>query len=116
MGDNVVFSDAASGSSPVVTLNTTVTPSSVTNNSTKNYTISGTGGINGTGSFTKMGSSTLTMGSTITNLFSGGLYLDAGVLSFKALNNLGARGWNNVGAGTITFNGGALQWNRTQHR
>jgi autotransporter-associated beta strand protein len=102
IGDNVLFSDAASGAGPiVVTLNTNVTPSSVTNNSTKNYTISGTGSINGTGSLTKLGSSTLNLWTT--NSFSGGLYIDGGVVNFQDPVN-------NLGTGTITFNGGTLQY------
>jgi autotransporter-associated beta strand protein len=103
LGDNVVFSDADSGSSPItITLNSIVTPASVTNNSTKNYTISGTGSINGTGSFTKLGSSTLNLWTT--NSFSGGLNLDGGIVNFKDPVN-------NLGTGTITFNGGTLQYN-----
>jgi autotransporter-associated beta strand protein len=103
LGDNVVFSDTDSGTSPItVTLNSIVLPSSVTNNSTKNYTISGSGSINGTGSFTKLGTSTLNLWTT--NSFSGGLNIDAGIVNFQDPVQ-------NLGSGTITFNGGTLQFN-----
>ncbi|MGD0462148.1 MAG: autotransporter-associated beta strand repeat-containing protein [Tepidisphaeraceae bacterium] len=76
--DNVAFDDT-SGGNYAVTLNTTVSPGSVTvNNSAGNYTISGAGGIAGTGSLTKMGSDTLTL-STV-NTYSGGTTVSAGTL------------------------------------
>jgi fibronectin-binding autotransporter adhesin len=102
IGDNVVFSDAASGLSPIaITLNIPVTPSSVTaSGPTKNYSISGTGSINGTGSVTKSGGNTLTISTA--NAFSGGLNLNGGIVNFAALNN--------VGTGAITFGGGTLQY------
>ena len=69
-GSNVTFNDTnnatANGGTNAnaynVTLNTLVTPTSVTvNNSLGNYTISGTGTIGGTGSLTKSGTATLTL-------------------------------------------------------
>ena len=60
---NVTFNDSngAAAGRYSVTLNTTVSPGSITvNNSSGNYTISGTGTIAGTGSLTKFGSGTLT--------------------------------------------------------
>ncbi len=77
-GSNVTFNDTNSGNY-AVTLNETVSPHSVTvNNSSGNYTISGTGHIAGTGSLTKMGSDTLTL-STV-NTYSGGTIVNAGKL------------------------------------
>jgi autotransporter-associated beta strand protein len=77
-GANVTFNDTNNGHYNV-TLNTTVSPASVTvDNSTGNYTISGTGSIAGSGSLTKMGSDTLTL-STV-NTYSGGTNVSAGTL------------------------------------
>ena len=60
-----------------VTLNTTVSPGSVTvNNSGGNYVISGTGGIAGTGSLSKSGSGSLTLDTV--NTFTGGTTINAG--------------------------------------
>lgn len=99
--DSVLFEDSASGTSPItVTLNANPAPVSVTVNSTKNFAISGAGGIGGSGSLTKSGSGTLTLATT--NIFSGGLYLNGGILNFSALNNLGGS--------AINFSGGTLQF------
>ena len=60
-----------------MTLNTTVSPGSVTvNNSLGNYSISGTGTIGGTGSLTKSGTGTLTLSTA--NTYSGGTIVTAG--------------------------------------
>ena len=102
LGDAVLFADSLSGSSPVlVTNSSTFTPASVTVNASKNYVLSGSGKIAGPGSFTKSGSGTLTLG--LANSFSGGLNLNAGVVNFSALTNLGSGG--------INFGGGTLQYN-----
>ncbi len=102
LGDNVLFSDSAPGPSITVTLNTNVTPSSVTvSNANNTYTISGTGSIGGVGSFTKADSGTLTLSTT--NSFAGGINLNGGTVIFSTLANLGGAG--------INFNGGTLQYN-----
>jgi autotransporter-associated beta strand protein len=99
--DSVLFEDSASGASPItVTLNAFLDPASVTVNSAKNFTISGAGGIGGPGPLTKSGSGTLTLGAI--NSFSGGLYLNGGVLSFSTVANLGG--------GAVNFSGGTLQF------
>ncbi len=80
--DNVLFNDN-NNHHYSVTLNSTVSPGSVTlNNSAGNYTISGTGGIAGTGSLTKLGSGTATL-STV-NTYSGGTTVNGGVLNIAA--------------------------------
>ncbi|MDR3456660.1 MAG: autotransporter-associated beta strand repeat-containing protein [Verrucomicrobiae bacterium] len=99
--DTVTFEDSASGTSPItVTVNTALAPVSVTVNSTKNYTISGAGGLGGSGLLVKSGAGTLTLATA--NSFSGGLGLNGGVLNFSALANLGAGG--------LGFDGGTLQF------
>jgi autotransporter-associated beta strand protein len=77
-GALVTFNDNNNGNY-AVTLNSTVSPGSVTvSNSSGNYTISGAGSIAGTGSLTKMGSSTLTLNTL--NTYSGGTTVSGGTL------------------------------------
>lgn len=101
LADTVVFEDTQSGSSPItVTLNASVVPPAVAVNGSKNYTISGSGGIGGVGALTKQGSGTLTLGTA--NSFKAGLNLNGGTVVFSSLTNLGG--------GVLNFGGGALQF------
>ena len=101
LADPVIFEDSLSGTSPLtVTLNTSLTPSSVTVASAKNYTLTGNGGINGSGGLTKSGGGALTLATT--NGFTGGLFLNGGIVNFSTGSNLGAGG--------ISFAGGELQY------
>jgi len=98
-GSNVTFNDS-NGGNYAVTLNTTVSPGSVTvNNTSGNYAISGSGTIAGTGSLTKMGSGLLTLSSI--NTYTGGTNVNAGTLI------IGANGALPDNAVSIT--GGTLQ-------
>jgi len=98
-GDTVVLNDTPAGSGPfTVTLNSAVTPTSVTVNNTKDYTISGTGSIGG-GTLTKQGTGALTLGTA--NTYSSTV-LQAGTLTVSADNNLG------TAAGGVTLSGGTL--------
>ena len=98
-GDTVVLNDTPSGSGPfTVTLNSAVTPTTVTVNNTKDYTISGTGSIGG-GALTKQGTGALTLGTA--NTYSSTI-LQAGTLAVSADNNLG------TAAGGVTLSGGTL--------
>jgi autotransporter-associated beta strand protein len=79
--DNITFNDSNGSASGrySVTLSALVAPGSTTvNNTTGNYTISGTGTIGGTGSLTKSGSGTLTLSTP--NVYSGGTIVTAGKL------------------------------------
>jgi autotransporter-associated beta strand protein len=100
---NVIFNDNNSGNY-AVTLNTVVTPASVTvNNSSNNYTISGTGSIAGaTTTLTKLGSDVLTLSNTGTNTYGGGTTVSAGTLLIAAAGALPA-------ASNVTVTGGTLQ-------
>ncbi|MGD0390300.1 MAG: autotransporter-associated beta strand repeat-containing protein [Tepidisphaeraceae bacterium] len=79
-GDSVTFNDANNGNY-AVTLNSTVSPNSVTvNNSLGNYTIRGPGRIADAGAFVKTGSGTLVLGAALsvtgaTNITGGTLML-----------------------------------------
>ena len=102
VGDAVVFEDTQSGASPItVTLNTTLKPSSLVVNSSKNYTLSGSGKIAGSCGLTVSGSGTLTLGTG--NSYSGQTTLNGGTTVFSALSSLGS--------GAISFGGGKLQYN-----
>jgi len=106
LGDVVVLDDTASGSSPLtINLASGVVPASVTVNATKNYVLTGNGGINGATAVTKSGTGTLTLGTT--NAFSGGLNLNGGTTVFSALNQLGTTAF---GGGAINFAGGTLRY------
>jgi fibronectin-binding autotransporter adhesin len=77
-GDLVLFNDSATGSTNV-TLNATVVPQSVTfNNDTKNYTLSGSGGIGGNVPITKSNFGTLTLLND--NTTTGATTVEAGTL------------------------------------
>ena len=96
-GGAVSFPDTSFASPFTVTLNTTVSPASVTmNNPTKDYTISGTGVIAGAGSLTKTGAGALTLGTA--NTYSGGTTVAACALSPQ--NRLV------FGSGPVTLAGG----------
>jgi fibronectin-binding autotransporter adhesin len=100
-GDQVVFEDTKSVGDPiVVTLDTVVSPSKVTVNSAKTYTISGTGGIAGTTSLSKQGTGRLTL--VCANTYSGGTTNGAG-----STLQLGDGTANGSVAGSIS-NGGTL--------
>lgn len=103
VGNPVVFADAFSGTSPItVTLNTSVSPLSVAvTNSTKAYTISGSGSIAAGASLTKAGNGTLTLGTA--NTFSGAVTLNGGT---TVLSTSGALGSSSV----LSFDGARLQW------
>ena len=102
-GNSVLFEDTQSGSSPItVTLNTTVVPVAASVSASKNYTLSGSGSISGVGSLRKAGSGTLTV-STL-NTFTGGTFVNGGILNFSTLGNLGAA------SSPIFFGGGTLQY------
>jgi autotransporter-associated beta strand protein len=76
-GSNVTFNDANNGNY-AVTLNTTVSPGSVTVSATGNYSISGAGSIAGIASLTKSGSGMLTLSTS--NTYIGGTNVTGGTL------------------------------------
>ena len=112
--DNVSFGDtyksgtsATSITSYTVTLNTAVTPGSVSvNNSAGNYLISGSGSIGGAAGLVKEGSDNLTL-STV-NTYSGGTTIGNGTLFVGANGALPNGGIVTLGDGT---NNGTLDLN-----
>jgi len=79
-GDAVTFPDTTGSSPLTVTLNSTVTPSSVVfTNNTKNYVLSGNGGIAGATSLTEQGSGSLTLSTA--NTYTGPTVVNNGTLT-----------------------------------
>lgn len=104
-GAAVLFDDTATGTTPInISLNTAVSPSSVTvNNTAKNYAVSGNSSIAGNTSLVKDGAGTLTLSGT--NTYHGGTTVNAGQLNL----NYGGDGAINsaIGTGPLTINFGA---------
>jgi autotransporter-associated beta strand protein len=99
-GDQVLFNDAATGTTSV-NLASAVAPSLVTaSNSTKDYTISGGGAITGATALFKQGTGKLTI-SNSGNAYTGGTVIQAGTLAYGVTNALPA-------SGNITLSGGTL--------
>jgi len=80
--DAVVFDDASGATgSPTITLNSALSPASVTMASTNHdYTISGAGGIVGTGSLTLDAANTRTLTLTTANTYTGNTTINGGTL------------------------------------
>ena len=79
-GAQVVFDETYVNQDTTVTLNTSVSPASVSvNNPSRTYTFSGSGGIAGGMSLTKDGAGTLNLGSV--NTFTGNITINGGTVS-----------------------------------
>ena len=102
-GSNVTFNDN-NNNHYAVTLNSTVSPGSVTfSNNSGNYTISGTGTIGGTGSLTKSGSGTVTLSTA--NAYSGGTNVSAGLLVIEPTSST----TSSLATGALTISGGEVK-------
>ena len=108
-GDAVIFDDTAAGTT-AVTLAGAVSPSTMTiDNTTKNYSFTGAGGISGSGGLLKVGSGTVTM-STV-NTYTGTTTLGGGRFEVATLANGGvasALGASTAAAGNLVLAGGTL--------
>ena len=103
-GDTVLFNNIGSNT-PSIYLTTTLSPASVTVNSSQNYDFAGSGFIAGPGSLTKSGSGTLT--NEDNNTYVGPTIINAGTLQIGAGATTGS-----LGAGNVTDNS-ALVFDRT---
>ncbi|HEY1921276.1 MAG TPA: hypothetical protein VGG44_00810, partial [Tepidisphaeraceae bacterium] len=102
-GANVTFNDTNNGHYNV-TLNTTVSPASVTvDNSTGNYTISGTGSIAGTAGLTVNGGGSVTLATS--NTFTGNTLVTSGTLTLAHTAALGGSTLDTSGTGAVSFGG-----------
>ena len=97
-GDSVTFDDTAS--SFTVALQSSITAGNITFNNTSNYTLSG-GGIGGSGTLVKGGTGLVTLPNVLSH--TGGITLNAGILSLGTTNT-------NTFTGGILINGGELQF------
>jgi len=99
-GDPVFFTDVAVAANPSVNLTVTRSPGSVTVDSTKNYTLTGSG-IAGSSTLTKRGTGSLTLSNP--NTYTGNTVISVGTLQ------LGASGVipNGSGAGDVSVASGA---------
>jgi autotransporter-associated beta strand protein len=95
---NVTFNDT-NNAHYAVTINSTVSPASVTVNSTGAYTFSGTGGIGGTGTLTKSGTGSLTI-STV-NTFSGNTTVSGGTMTIAAGGSIASNNVSVSGGATL---------------
>ena len=85
--DFVTFDDTAAGSTSV-NLTTTLTPTSLTvSNNTKNYTLTGTGGLGGATGLYKQQAGTLTLANSGANTFSGAVTVAGGKLQIGGAGN-----------------------------
>jgi fibronectin-binding autotransporter adhesin len=105
-GDVVDFLDIGAANPVTLTLNSTVTPLSITSvNVTNTFLITGSGAISGSTPVTVQGNGTLALGTT--NTYTGGTTVTAGALAI----NYGGDGLHNsaIGTGPLTLtNGGSL--------
>jgi autotransporter-associated beta strand protein len=109
-GDAVLFDDTGS-TNPSVNLVGTLTPASITVNSTNSFTLAGTGKISGTGPLVKTNSGTLSI--TTTNDFTGPVILGGGVLAVSRLANgaaVSGLGASSNDPTNLVFCGGALRY------
>ncbi|NBW96543.1 MAG: hypothetical protein EBR28_07375, partial [Planctomycetia bacterium] len=96
--DAVVFDDSATGGTSI-TLSGTVQPVGLAfTNATKNYSITGAGSITGMAGITKSGTGAVTLATA--NTFTGGVTVNAGLLS---IGHSGA-----LGGGRLTIGGGSI--------
>ena len=110
-GDIVTFNDDATNTT--VNIAEEILPAKVIfDNSSKNYTIDGTGYISGASSLTKKGTGTVTINNT--NRFTGGAYLEAGKLIVSSLANAEGAAYGALGgvSNKLTFQGGTLAVNQ----
>lgn len=94
-GDTPSFTDAGDANSPINLIGT-LAPAAVVVDSSKNYTLGGTGVIDGAASLSKAGTGTLTIPNAHT--FTGGSSISGGTISIGNAASLGT--------GTVTLNGG----------
>lgn len=102
-GDSPTFTDSGNATS-AINLVTSIQPTAVSVNSTKNYTFSGAGLITGASTLAKSGSGTLTI--TAAHTFTGGTTISAGILAMTQVGTGGSAVSAALGSGTVTLSGG----------
>ena len=113
--DQVTFDDTGSNT-PAINITGTVSPGSITVNSSHDYTFGGSGSIAGGASLTKSGSGTLTINNT--NSFAGPVTINGGVLVTGGFGPsgtatpIGSGTTVNLGAGTLRYTGPSVSSDR----
>jgi autotransporter-associated beta strand protein len=103
--DNVTFNDTGSAS-PAVSMTGTLIPGAMTvNNTTKNYSFGGPGGLAASGSLIKSGTGSLTFNNTAANSFSSLVVVSNGAVTFSNNGQNSFNGGLNVYGGAVTFAG-----------
>jgi autotransporter-associated beta strand protein len=103
--DNVTFSDTGSVS-PLISMTGTLIPGTMTvNNTAKNYTFGGSGGLAASGSLSKSGSGSLTFNNSAANSFSSLVIVSNGTVSFANNGQNSFNGGLNIFGGLVTFAG-----------
>ncbi len=106
-GDTVLFDDTAAITNITINNGVLVSPVAITNNSTHNYTIGGSGQLNGPINIVKQGSSTLTLSTPNPN-FTGNLFVQAGTVAIGNNTTLGPDNGNgSAGPQSATISSGA---------
>jgi fibronectin-binding autotransporter adhesin len=105
-GDSVLFDDSVPNVATNINLVGNLSPASVTNNSSANYTFGGSGVINGSASLVKSGSGNLTMSST-SHGYTGATILRGGVLTVPRVEANGVA--SPIGAGQLILDGGTIR-------
>ncbi len=102
--DAVLFGDASGATgNPTVTLDSALSPSSVTMNSTSHdYTVTGSGGIAGAGGLTLDAANTRTLTLATANTYTGGTNIHGGTLKLTGAGTPGPAG------STVSVSNGAL--------
>ena len=107
-GDSVLFNDLAGAAHTSVNINgADVLPSSVTFNTSLNYTLNGSNAIAGSTGLTMSGTGSLTINNT--NTFTGSVSLSGGTIFASAIGNSGVAGPLGAGGGLL-FSGGTLAY------
>jgi fibronectin-binding autotransporter adhesin len=105
--DSVLFNDSASGTTTIDVSVADVNPGTVTfNNSSKNYTVTGSKAIAGATGLFKNGSGSVAIATN--NTYTGGTVINGGTVQLGTGGTTGS-----LGTGSITVNGGNLTLNKT---
>jgi autotransporter-associated beta strand protein len=110
VGDTVRFDDTASSTAVEITQANVTPAAAIFDNSTKDYTLSGSYGVAGTGGITKRGSGKLTISNS--NSYTGATTVEAGTLSVATVSDSGVAGALGSGS-TVVLNGGTLEFTGT---
>ena len=103
--DTVTFNDTGSAS-PAISLTGTLIPGTMTvNNTTKNYSFGGSGGLAASGSLIKSGTGSLTFNNSAANSFSSLVVVSNGAVTFSNSGQNSFNGGLNIYGGSVTFAG-----------